>query len=73
MCYPIHILEAALAGGCRRLVNTGTQSQHRDGTADYAPTNLYAASKQAFEDLVCAYVEYEDSSSTCCISRERAI
>jgi nucleoside-diphosphate-sugar epimerase len=57
--FPVTVLEAALAAGCRALVNTGTHFQHRDGTSAYVPTDLYAASKQAFEDVLAAYVEYD--------------
>ncbi len=52
---PTRLLEVMRQGGCRRMVNTGTFWQHcnRD---DYAPVNLYAATKQAFEDIAAAYV-----------------
>ena len=40
----------------RRLVNTGTSWQHYRGAA-YSPVNLYAATKQAYEDLLQYYVE----------------
>jgi nucleoside-diphosphate-sugar epimerase len=53
------VLEAAVIAGCRILVNAGTQSQHRDGTAKYVPTSFYAASKQAFQDVVRYYEIYE--------------
>ena len=51
-----HVLEAMTASGCCRLVNTGTSWQHYEN-ADYNPVNLYAATKQAFEDLARYYVE----------------
>lgn len=54
----IDVVESALAAGCRTFVNTGTQSQHLAGTSDYAPTDLYAASKQAFQDLLAYYTAY---------------
>src|SRR5258708_7270795 len=50
------LVEAMLAAGCRRLVNTGTYWQHFEGCA-YSPINLYAATKQAFADIVQYYVE----------------
>ena len=37
------------------LVNTGTSWQHFEGR-DYDPVNLYAATKQAFEDVLAYYV-----------------
>lgn len=50
------LVEAMLAKGIRHLVNTGTSWQHYEG-ATYSPVNLYAATKQAFEDLLHYYVE----------------
>lgn len=55
--WAIEIVEAAMAAGCRLLVDVGTQSQHRTGCPDYAPTDFYAASKQAFQDFLVAYRE----------------
>lgn len=52
---PTRLLEAMRQGGCRRIVNTGTFWQHCNSN-DYAPVNLYAATKQAFEDIAAAYV-----------------
>ncbi len=49
-----HLLEAMALTGCTKLVNTGTSWQHL-ATPDYRPVNLYAATKQAFEDIVCYY------------------
>lgn len=53
---PTQLLEAMRAGSCKRFVNTGTFWQHCNSD-DYAPVNLYAATKQAFEDLARTYVE----------------
>lgn len=50
------LLDAMAAQGVRRFVNTGTYWQHYEG-AYYAPVNLYAASKQAFEALIDFYVQ----------------
>jgi nucleoside-diphosphate-sugar epimerase len=47
-------VEAALAAGCTRFVNTGTYWQHCN-SAGYEPVDLYAATKQAFEDLLLYY------------------
>lgn len=43
--------DAAARSGCRAFVNTGTASQLNIRGA-YLPASLYAASKQAFEDLL---------------------
>jgi len=52
------VAEAMLRAGCRRLVNTGTSWQ-RDASGAYEPVCLYAATKQAFEDLLAYYVSVE--------------
>jgi len=52
---PTQLLEAMRAGACKRFINTGTFWQHCNSD-NYAPVNLYAASKQAFEDLAKAYI-----------------
>lgn len=46
--------EAVAASRSARLVNTGTAWQHYDGDG-YRPVNLYAATKQAAEDLFAYY------------------
>lgn len=53
--FGLHLLEAMRLEGVSRLVNAGTSWQHF-GDAAYEPVNLYAATKQAFEDLVDHYV-----------------
>ncbi|MDH3249724.1 MAG: NAD(P)-dependent oxidoreductase [Acidimicrobiia bacterium] len=50
------LLEAMKLAGCRRLVTAGTYFQHY-GTDGYRPVNLYAAMKQAFEDILAYYVD----------------
>jgi nucleoside-diphosphate-sugar epimerase/glycosyltransferase involved in cell wall biosynthesis len=52
------ILEAMSRCGVRYLINTGTSWQHYN-TEDYSPVNLYAGTKQAFEDILRYYVEAE--------------
>lgn len=50
------LLEAMdAAGGTPTLINTGTSWQHYGGAA-YDPVCLYAATKQAFEDIAAYYV-----------------
>lgn len=53
------LLEAMIANQCHNLINTGTSWQHFQN-GSYCPVNLYAATKQAFDDIVAYYV-----SSTC--------
>ena len=50
------LLEAMRATGARRLVHAASFFQHMDG-AGYRPLNLYAATKQAFEDLLAYYAD----------------
>jgi nucleoside-diphosphate-sugar epimerase len=50
------VAEAMVKSGVLRVVNTGTSWQHFEGR-DYSPVCLYAATKQAFEDVLAYYVE----------------
>jgi nucleoside-diphosphate-sugar epimerase len=50
-------LEASVAAGCPVFVSTGTFWQHGSGGDAYHPTCLYAATKQAFQDILAHYVE----------------
>lgn len=50
------LLEALVENKCYNFINTGTSWQHFNNEA-YNPANLYAASKQAFEDIIKYYVE----------------
>jgi nucleoside-diphosphate-sugar epimerase len=54
--FPAHLLEAMSIAGCRSLINTGTMWQHYNNE-EYNPVCLYAATKQAFQDLTRFYVE----------------
>jgi len=49
------IIDAAVKAGVSWFLNTGTFWQHYNG-AQYDPVNLYAATKQAFEDIGRYYV-----------------
>lgn len=51
-----HLAEAAVANNCLKFINTGTSWQHYENQG-YNPVNLYAATKQAFEDILKYYVE----------------
>jgi nucleoside-diphosphate-sugar epimerase len=56
LLFGTRLVEAMSLEGARCLVNTGTSWQHFEGRA-YSPVNLYAATKQAFEDLLEYFVE----------------
>jgi nucleoside-diphosphate-sugar epimerase len=50
------LLEAIVVAGVSVIVNTGTISQHYEGR-EYSPVYLYAATKQAFQDVLQFYCE----------------
>ena len=50
------LLDAMKEVGVTKFINTGTSWQHFENKS-YSPVNLYAASKQAFEDMVRYYEE----------------
>lgn len=54
--YGTQLLDAMATFSVRCLVNTGTSWQHYESVA-YNPVNLYAATKQAFEDIAEFYVQ----------------
>jgi nucleoside-diphosphate-sugar epimerase len=54
--FSTQLVEAMVAHQVFHLINTGTSWQHYND-ADYNPVNLYAATKQAFEDILTYYVE----------------
>ena len=49
-----HILEAMRNAGVDKILNFGTRWQHMNNQR-YDPANLYAATKQAFADMLCWY------------------
>lgn len=53
------LLEAMKETGVRHFINTGTVWQHYQGD-NYEPVNFYAATKQAFEDILAYYVSAHD-------------
>lgn len=55
------LVDAAVRAGCRRVINTASYWQNFNGR-EYSPVNLYAATKQAFEDVLQYYVEAEHAS-----------
>lgn len=52
------LLDAMTAHQIKNFVNVDTFAQHYED-ADYSPTNLYAATKQCFKDIMQYYVEAE--------------
>lgn len=57
--FGLHLLEAMKEAKVNTLINTGTSWQHYNNE-DYNPVCLYAATKQAFENLIEYYVQAED-------------
>ncbi|MCX8040087.1 MAG: NAD-dependent epimerase/dehydratase family protein [Planctomycetota bacterium] len=58
IAYGAELLEAMRSCGVQRLVIAGTTWQHHlVDDEQYVPSNFYAATKQAFEDLVRWYVD----------------
>ncbi|HHQ4645885.1 TPA: NAD-dependent epimerase/dehydratase family protein [Aeromonas veronii] len=49
--FPTKLLEAMSANNVTKLINTGTSWQHYNSVS-YDPVNLYAATKQAFDDII---------------------
>lgn len=54
------LLEAMAVAGVSHIVNTGTYWQHYEGR-EYSPVSLYAATKQAFQDILQFYCEARDA------------
>lgn len=54
--FATQLVEALTATTCTRFVNIGTSWQYFEGN-DYNPVNLYAATKQAFDDILRYYLE----------------
>ncbi|MCS6136730.1 NAD(P)-dependent oxidoreductase [Shewanella baltica] len=52
--FPTKLLEAMSVNNVTKLINTGTSWQHFN-SASYEPVNLYAATKQAFDDVIKYY------------------
>lgn len=60
------VTDAATAAGASFFINTGSFSQHFE-SRPYSPTNLYAATKQAFQDI-CQY--YAETTNTVILTLE---
>lgn len=59
LVFGAQLLDGMRAAGVTRIVNTGSAWQHYDNR-DYSPVSLYAATKQAFVDLLVYFVEARD-------------
>lgn len=57
--FGLHVLEAMKESETELLINTGTSWQYYH-TDEYNPVNLYAASKQAFGNIIKYYCEAEN-------------
>lgn len=53
----VQLAEACARRGRVVLVNAGSYWQHAGGTSRYVPVSLYAAMKQAFQDIAAYYVD----------------
>jgi nucleoside-diphosphate-sugar epimerase len=54
--FSTQLAEAAVIKGVRKFINTSTSWQHFEQN-DYLPVNLYASTKQAFEDILKYFVD----------------
>jgi len=59
--FGLQVLEATTKAAVPWLINVGTVWQHYN-QEEYNPTNLYAATKQAFEDLIRYYDETTETT-----------
>lgn len=56
--FGVQVLEAMKLAGVRNFINTGTSWQHYNQEC-YNPVNMYAATKQGFEDMLHYYTQAE--------------
>jgi len=59
LLFGTRLLEASVKSSVKSFINTGTLWQHYQDK-HYSPVNLYAATKQAFEDIAQYYRETSD-------------
>lgn len=57
----IHLLEGMRSCGCKKIITTGTNWQNYE-SSNYNPTNLYSATKEAFENIAKHYTNSYDIS-----------
>ncbi|WP_312841792.1 NAD-dependent epimerase/dehydratase family protein [Stutzerimonas nitrititolerans] len=58
----VNLLEAMVATNCLKIINAGTSWQNYQCDT-YRPVNLYAATKQAFEDILAYYCDAKKVAS----------
>lgn len=63
LLFSTQLVEAMAVNDVKYLINTGTFWQHYNNE-DYNPVNLYAATKQAFEDILVYYIEAHGLKAT---------
>lgn len=56
LLFSTQLAEAMAVNQVKLLINTSTSWQHHEN-AEYNPVNLYAATKQAFEDILAYYID----------------
>lgn len=56
LLFSTQLAEAMAMNQVKHLINTSTSWQHHEN-AEYNPVNLYAAIKQAFEDILAYYID----------------
>lgn len=62
--FGMELLEAMRIAGIKCFINTSSTWQHFDSnSSNYNPTNLYAATKEAFEKVIDYYVNVQDFKS----------
>jgi nucleoside-diphosphate-sugar epimerase len=57
--FSTELINSLSLSSCRKFINTGTSWQHYESVV-YNPVNLYAATKQAFQDILLYYAEAFD-------------
>lgn len=60
--FPALVLDAVFKVGCKNVIHTSSVQQCFEGE-NYNPVNLYAATKQSFEDILKFYTESESIKS----------
>ncbi|MFA5059481.1 MAG: NAD(P)-dependent oxidoreductase [Candidatus Omnitrophota bacterium] len=61
--FPVKLLDAMASAGVKKIINTGTSWEHFNGSKDYDPVCLYAATKKALEDILLYYVNAKKFSA----------
>jgi CDP-paratose synthetase len=62
--FPVKVLDIVVKTNIKWFVNTGTVWQNYNGSDEYLPTNLYSATKQAFDDMLSYYDQISDCKFT---------